>query len=35
MADMAGSGELDLSVLEHDTFPLAQVNEALDTMAGR
>ena len=31
MANLAGSGALDLSVLEHHTFSLAQVNEALDT----
>jgi hypothetical protein len=35
MADMAGSGALDLSVLEHHTFPLTQVNEALDTIPKR
>ena len=35
MADMAGSGALDLSVLEHHTFPLAEVNEALDTIPQR
>jgi threonine dehydrogenase-like Zn-dependent dehydrogenase len=35
MADMAGSGALDLSVLEHHTFPLAQVNEALDSIPQR
>jgi threonine dehydrogenase-like Zn-dependent dehydrogenase len=35
MADMAGSGALDLSVLEHHTFPLAQVNEALDSIPAR
>jgi D-arabinose 1-dehydrogenase-like Zn-dependent alcohol dehydrogenase len=35
MADMAGSGALDLSVLEHHTFPLAQVNEALDSIPKR
>ena len=35
MADMAGSGALDLSVLEHQTFPLAQVNEALDSIPQR
>ena len=32
MADMAGSGALDLSVLEHHPFPLAEVNEALDSI---
>jgi len=31
MAEMAGSGALDLSILEHHTFPLDQINEALDT----
>jgi alcohol dehydrogenase len=30
MADLAGSGALDLSVLEHHVFPLDKVNEALD-----
>lgn len=30
MADLAGSGALDLSVLEHAVFPLEKVNEALD-----
>jgi hypothetical protein len=35
MADMTDSGALDLSVLEHHTFPLAQVNEALDTIPKR
>jgi D-arabinose 1-dehydrogenase-like Zn-dependent alcohol dehydrogenase len=35
MADMAGSGALDLSVLEHHTFPLVQVNEALDSIPAR
>jgi threonine dehydrogenase-like Zn-dependent dehydrogenase len=35
MADMAGSGALDLSVLEHHTFPLAEVNEALDSIPER
>ena len=35
MADMAGSRALDLSVLEHHTFPLAQVNEALDSIPAR
>ena len=35
MADMAGSGALDLSVLEHHTFPLAQVNDALDSIPER
>ena len=35
MSDMAGAGALDLSVLEHHTFPLAEVNEALDTIPKR
>ena len=35
MADMAGSGALDLSVLEHHTFALADVNDALDTILQR
>lgn len=35
MADMAGSGALDLSVLEHHTFPLSQVNDALDNLPDR
>lgn len=35
MADMAGAGALNLSVLEHHTFPLAQVNEALDSIPQR
>jgi hypothetical protein len=30
-----GSGALGLSVLEHNTFPLAQVNEALDSIPKR
>lgn len=30
MADMAGSGALDLSVLEHHVFSLDKINEALD-----
>jgi hypothetical protein len=35
MADMAGAGGLDLGVLEHHVFPLADVNEALDNMPER
>src|SRR3954453_5301896 len=35
MADMAGSGALDLSVLEHHTFPLSHVNDALDNLPDR
>ena len=34
MAEMAGSGALDLSVLEHHIFPLDQINEALDRPPG-
>lgn len=30
MSDLAGSGALDLSVLEHHVFPLQKINEALD-----
>lgn len=30
MADLAGSGALDLSVFEHHVFPLEEINEALD-----
>lgn len=35
MANMAGAGALDLSVLEHHVFPLAEVNEALDNIPER
>lgn len=35
MAELAGSGVLDLSVLEHHTFPLEQINEALDDLPSR
>jgi len=35
MAEMAGSGALDLSVLEHHIFPLDQINEALDSIPAR
>jgi alcohol dehydrogenase len=35
MADMAGAGALDLTVLEHHVFPLAEVNEALDNIPER
>ncbi len=35
MSDMAGAGVLDLSWLEHHTFPLANVNEALDDLPAR
>ena len=30
MADLAGCGALDLSVLEHHVFPLDKINEALN-----
>lgn len=30
MSDLAGCGALDLSVLEHHTFPLEKINEMLD-----
>jgi len=32
MAQMAGAGTLDLSVLEHRRFPLAKVNEAIASL---
>ena len=35
MAALAGAGVLDLSRLEHHTFPLSQVNEALDNIPER
>ena len=35
MADLAGTGVLDLSVLEHHTFPLEKINEALDDLPAR
>lgn len=35
MAEMAHAGTLDLSVFEHDVFPLSQVNEALDSVDKR
>jgi threonine dehydrogenase-like Zn-dependent dehydrogenase len=35
MADMAEAGTLDLSVFEHVTYPLAQVNEAISVIAQR
>ena len=35
MADMAHAGTLDLSVLEHERFPLDKVNEALDAIEQR
>ena len=35
MADLAGAGVLDLSVFEHHTFPLENINEALDRLPVR
>jgi len=35
VAALAGAGALDLSHLEHHTFPLSQVNEALDNIPER
>jgi alcohol dehydrogenase len=35
MAELAGSGALDLSVLEHHIFPLEKINEALDSIPAR
>ncbi len=35
MAELAGAGVLDLSVLEHHTFALDQINEALDDLPTR
>jgi threonine dehydrogenase-like Zn-dependent dehydrogenase len=35
MADMAEAGVLDLSIFEHTTFPLAEVNEAISGIAER
>ena len=35
MAAMAASGQLDLSVFEHESFPLEKVNEALDAVDQR
>lgn len=35
MADLVGTGQLDLSVLEHHTFPLEKINEALDDLPQR
>lgn len=35
MAQMAGSGVLDLSVFEHHTFPLEKINDALDSLPVR
>ena len=35
MADLAATGMLDLSVLEHHSFPLEKINEALDSLPER
>ncbi|WP_068278990.1 alcohol dehydrogenase catalytic domain-containing protein [Aldersonia kunmingensis] len=35
MAELAGAGVLDLSVLEHHRFPLEKINEALDSLPAR
>lgn len=35
MAAMAQAGTLDLSVLDHDRFPLDRINEALDAIGNR
>ncbi|GCB44622.1 alcohol dehydrogenase catalytic domain-containing protein [Streptomyces sp. NL15-2K] len=35
MADMAGSGVLDLSIFEHHTFPLEKINSALADLPSR
>jgi D-arabinose 1-dehydrogenase-like Zn-dependent alcohol dehydrogenase len=35
MADMAAAGVIDLSVFEHVTFPLSQVNEAISGIENR
>ncbi|MEI4271120.1 alcohol dehydrogenase catalytic domain-containing protein [Klenkia sp. LSe6-5] len=35
MADLAETGAVDLSVLEHERFPLSQVNEALTVLKNR
>lgn len=35
MADMAGSGAVDLSVFEHIVFPLERVNEAISGISAR
>jgi len=35
MAELVGTGQLDLSVLEHQTFPLEKINEALDNLPQR
>lgn len=35
MADMVATGALDLSYLEHRTFPLSNVNEAISCLKDR
>lgn len=35
MADLVGTGQLDLSVLEHHTFTLEKINEALENLPTR
>ncbi|QTJ68330.1 alcohol dehydrogenase catalytic domain-containing protein [Rhodococcus sp. ZPP] len=35
MADLVGTGQLDLSILEHHTFPLEKINEALNDLPAR
>ena len=35
MAEMAHAGTLDLSVFEHEVYPLSEVNEALDAVDKR
>ncbi|MDQ0259485.1 alcohol dehydrogenase catalytic domain-containing protein [Sinomonas atrocyanea] len=35
MAEMAAAGTLDLSVFEHEVYPLSEVNEALDAVEKR
>ena len=35
MAAMAAAGTLDLTVFDHEVFPLARVNEALASLDGR
>ncbi|MGV0771883.1 alcohol dehydrogenase catalytic domain-containing protein [Mycobacterium syngnathidarum] len=35
MAELAGAGVLDLSVLEHHPFPLEKINEALESLPAR
>ena len=35
MAEMAASGTLELSIFEHEIYPLSQINEALDPVEHR